>query len=697
MSTDQNLILKAPAPSGEQADKPHANPDTVKSARQPTSYHADIDGLRGVAVLLVLIYHGGLSLFPSGFIGVDIFFVISGYLTTTIILNAASRGEFSLKQFYVRRLWRLQPAILTLLIVTLGVASLLYLPKDFVDFLKSEKYTSLLLSNQFFSKATDGYATPEAATLPLLHTWSLAVEWQWYIVLPLGLMALTRYLAPHRLKIAVVILTISSIAMALLIAKATPDKSYYAFLARIFELLIGSCAAVFANDRQRLSRFSASALGLLALGVVIYAATRSIPTTAYPGIYAIVICVATALLVCAQVGQSGISSQLLSWPALVFVGTISYSLYLWHWPVIAIITYLGLEKTPAVLAGYFSASLALGIASYYLIEKPLRRVRLGFGKTLILLLVIPAIAFSALHSAGDRADGWIKRFGSAATDILPRLKASEIPQREPCLGGATDGSDSSCVLGLPGAGKRALLMGDSYSNHFWGLVDTLSKDAGISVTAQGYPGCLALPDVYLYDWWKYKHALYKKCNAAATAYHQQIAQNHYDYVIIGLTWDTYADSSAVVWSIDDPRSEALSRERMKAALLKSLEIIAQSGATPVLLKSNIVMPEGANDCLYRTIKLRSTIKEQHCATSVAQPEENPWLAQLFMDAKQAHPNLLVIDPKDVQCTDGQCKLLIDGLPIYRDIGHITDFASKAMGRLYLQAKGNPFKSASISD
>lgn len=690
MSTDLNLVFKAPATTGAQAVADRGKAHGASTGVQPASYRADIDGLRAVAVLLVLIFHGGLALFPSGFIGVDIFFVISGYLTTSIILGALSRGDFNLGQFYVKRLWRLQPAILALLIVTLGAASVLYLPKDFIDFLKSEKYTSLLLSNQYFSKATDGYATAEAATLPLLHTWSLAIEWQWYIFLPLGLMALTRYLAPHRLKAAVVMLTVVFMAVALFVAKTSPDKSYYAFLARSFELLIGSCAAVFGNDRQRLGRVSACALGLGALGVLLYGATQSIPTTAYPGYPAIAICLATAVLISGQVGRVGITSRLLSWSPLVFIGTISYSLYLWHWPVIAIVEYLGVEKTPAILAGYFIASFALGIASYYLIEKPLRRTRLGFGKSLFMLLVVPAIAFSALHSAGKSAGGWMERFGSGPTHILPRLKASEIPKRGPCLGGASDGSDSSCVLGQANASTTALLMGDSYSNHFWGFIDILAKDANLSVMAQGSPGCLALPDVYLYDWWKYKNTLYKKCHDAAAEYHKLIARSHYDYVIIGLTWETYANSSAVVLSIDDQRSQALSRERMKAALFKSLDIIERSGARPVLIKSNIVMPEGANDCLYRSIKLRGTIEEHHCATSVAQPEENPWLAQLFRDAKQTHPDLLVIDPKDVQCVDGQCKLSIDGLPIYRDIGHITDFASTAMGKMYLQAKGNPF-------
>ena len=690
MSTEQNLVFKAPETARVHVAADRAKAQGARTGAQPASYRPDIDGLRAVAVLLVLVFHGGLAVFPSGFIGVDIFFVISGYLTTSIILSAVARGDFSLGQFYVKRLWRLQPAILALLIVTLAAASVLYLPKDFIDFLKSEKYTSLLLSNQYFSKATDGYATAEAATLPLLHTWSLAIEWQWYIFLPLGLMALTRYLAPRQLKTAVLMLTVAAIAVALFIAKTSPDKSYYAFLARIFELLIGSCAAVYAADRQHLGRVSASVLGLCALGVLLYGATQSIPTTAYPGYPAIVICLATAVLVSGQIGQVGITSRLLSWSPLVFIGTISYSLYLWHWPVIAIVDYLGFEKTPAILAGYFIASFVLGITSYYLIEKPLRRTRLGVGKTLILLLVVPAIAFSALHSAGKSSGGWMERFGSGPTHILPRLKASEIPLRGPCLGGASDGSDRKCLLGQANASTAALLMGDSYSNHFWGFMDVLAKDANLSVMAQGSPGCLALPDVYLYDWWKYKNTLYKKCHDAAAEYHKLIARSHYDYVIIGLTWETYANSSAVVLSIDDERSQALSRERMKTALLKSLDVIERSGATPVLLKSNIVMPEGANDCLYRSIKLRGTIEEHHCATSVAAPKEDPWLAQLFEAAKQAHPDVLVIDPKDVQCTDGQCKLSIDGLPIYRDIGHITDFASTAMGKMYLQAKGNPF-------
>lgn len=689
MPTDPNIALKAAA-AAETSAVLRASSCSVTTDKP--AYRPDIDGLRAIAVLLVMIFHGGLAVFPSGFIGVDIFFVISGYLTTGIILKGLARDDFSLGQFYVRRMWRLQPAIIALLLGTLTAAAFFYLPRDFIEFLKSEKYTSLLLSNQYFAKATDGYASADAATLPLLHTWSLAIEWQWYVVLPVGLLLLNRVLGDSRLRIGIVLLTAASISTALYVAAVSPDKSYYSFLARIFELLIGSCVAI-VNNRKELGRFAASLVGAGAVGILLYSATAGISTTAYPGLAAVLVALATGALVSEQVGRSSVTSTVLTSSPIVFIGTISYSLYLWHWPVIAVVNYLGIEKTPMVIVGYFAASFSLGLGSYYLIEKPFRRLRMGFRKTLILLIAVPAIVFSALYAVGKHQGGWAERFGTGPDDILARLEQSEIPQRKACLGSGTDNKDSRCVLGQAGSGRTALLIGDSYSNHFIGFVDTLAKDANVSVLAQAAQGCLALPDIYLYDWWKYRNTLFKKCHDAAVAYHQLIADNHYDFVVIGFNWKAYAGSSAVVHSIDDERSQSLSRARMKDALMKSLAIITASGATPVLFESNMSMPVGANDCVYRSIKLRKTLAESDCPTSVPAPLEDPWLSDVLRVAQHEFPRLIVIDPKDVQCREGQCDLVIDGLPVYRDIGHITDYASTAMGRRYLKSQSNPFNQA----
>lgn len=158
------------------------------------NYRPDIDGLRAIAILLVLIYHGGLSLFPSGFIGVDVFFVISGFLITTIIHESLNKNDFAFFDFYNRRLWRLQPVFVALIVVTTLLSVLFYLPDDLIEFSRSARKASLFISNLFFNKTTTGYFSPDTHQLPLLHTWSLSIEWQCYLVLPLVMYGLYRFL-----------------------------------------------------------------------------------------------------------------------------------------------------------------------------------------------------------------------------------------------------------------------------------------------------------------------------------------------------------------------------------------------------------------------------------------------------------------------------------------------------------------------
>lgn len=663
----------------------------AQGTARTVDYRADIDGLRAIAVLLVLVFHGGLTLFPSGFIGVDIFFVISGYLTSSIILRSMEKGTFTFSGFYARRIWRLQPAVLALLVGTLALATVLYLPFDYVNFLKSEKYTSLLLSNQYFGKATDGYATADAATLPLMHTWSLAIEWQWYIVLPLGLWLLNRSLSKRQLGYACVLLTVLSFGAALYISKAFYGHGYYFFTTRIFELMIGSCVAVLGNGRQQPGKVTASAIALVAMLVIVFSALQIIPVASYPDHHALLVCLATAALL--FVGPSSITSKLLSARPMVLIGLISYSLYLWHWPIIATVNYLGMEKTPTVIACYFALTFVLATLSYLLVEKPLRHSRLGFTKTFVLMLVVPAIALSALHAAGKKADGWPARFDYGTDNVLTRLKAAEVPHREKCLEGARDGSDERCLMGDVQSPTKALLIGDSFSNQDWGFIDTLAKDANISVMAQSYSACLTLPGVYLYDWYKFKE-LYITCHAASADYYQLIKKNQYQYVMIGQVWENYVNSDKVVTALADERTQALSNQRLEVALLEGLRIIREAGAIPVIVKANMLMPHGVNNCVYRNIKLRGLFgvaaESAHCNQQPWDGVENPRLTALFKAAQQAYPELIIIDPKDAQCQDGACLMAIDGVPVYRDIGHITDYASYWFGQQYLQHKGNPF-------
>ncbi len=677
------------------ATAPSTAASSAVGPRKPgIEYRADIDGLRAIAVLLVLIFHGGLTLFPSGFIGVDIFFVISGYLTTSIIMKSLDNGTFSFSGFYTRRIWRLQPAVIALLLTTLAIATLLYLPDDYIDLLKSEKYTSLLLSNQYFSKATSGYATPDAATLPLLHTWSLAIEWQWYLVLPLGIWLLNRSVPKQAFKAAVLGLTVTAMALALYWSHALADKNYYFFTARIFELMIGSCAVIFSAQKFRLNRLSASLMCALALATIVYCATRDNILTGFPGYHAIAVCLATAALLFRGLGDASITSKVLAFKPLVFIGTLSYSLYLWHWPILAFMSYMGITLTPLLKVVYFVATFALGYLSFVLIENRFRKARAGFGKTLLLLMIVPAIGLSLLYAASVKHDGWPNRFGDGSSNVFSDLKAAVPANREDCLG-ASDGADA-CIFGAPQSAPRVFLMGDSFSNHYWGFVDTLAKDANLSVLAQAYPTCLALPGIYLYNWSKYKNTLYKKCHDATQRYYDIVAKNHFQYVIVGQNWEAYL-TAQIVTKLDDPRSPELSLERLNVAIHQALDIIVKSGATPVFLKNTLPMPPGINECLLQRVKLRglmgSAEQSSQCTSVPWSGDEDPVLAKLFSDLQAEYPGLLIIDPRGVQCIDGTCMTSVNGLPVYRDIGHLTDYASYKFGEMHIKRFSNPLRTA----
>jgi hypothetical protein len=250
-------------------------------------------------------------------------------------------------------------------------------------------------------------------------------------------------------------------------------------------------------------------------------------------------------------------------------------------------------------------------------------------------------------------------------------------------------------MGAPQAEPQALLIGDSFSNQQWGFVDTLAKDANISVLAQAFPACLTLPKIYLYNWGNRKD-LYTDCHDASKQYYDLIAKNQYKYVMLGLAWESYA-SDGIVTKLDDPRTVELSHQRFEVAIRDALDAIKQSGATPVFLKAPFSMPVGVNDCLYRAVKLRGLIgngeEVSKCSSAPWTPNEDPWLTKVFTDLKSEYPNLIIIDPKKAQCTDSTCMTAIEGVPVYRDIGHITDYASYKFGEMYLKKYGNPLLQA----
>ncbi|HBT5121320.1 TPA: acyltransferase, partial [Klebsiella pneumoniae] len=292
-------------------------------------YRADIDGLRAVAILPVLLFHVGYNWFSGGYVGVDVFFVISGYLITSILVNDIKNNTYSILDFYERRIRRIVPA-LVFVIAFIIVASPFFLPPENYSFLPKEIIGTLLFISNIVSYLKSGYFSTDAEQRPLLHTWSLGIEEQFYIISPVILFIAFKYLK-EKTNLLLVILTIISFFMSVFLSQKHPTSSFYLLHTRYWELSFGSLAAVgvFQGSKKQIYREVLSLVGLLMILVAVFSFT---PTTIFPSYNALLpVLGATLIILNAEHTTVG---KLLSFRPLVFIGGISYSLYLWHWPII---------------------------------------------------------------------------------------------------------------------------------------------------------------------------------------------------------------------------------------------------------------------------------------------------------------------------------------------------------------------------
>lgn len=334
-------------------------------------YRPDIDGLRAIAVISVLLFHCGLSTFSGGFVGVDVFFVISGYLITGHLASDLAASRLSLARFYAARMRRILPALLATLIATWLVALLVFLPSYLVQTSKGLIAAALSVSNIYFWKSAS-YFSAGSRLQPLLHTWSLSVEEQFYAIIPL-LMLMAARLRYRNWAVLFGAASVASFAVSVFVTERAPSAGFYLLPSRAWELGIGAVLATapLPAIKQRWAAELAGAAGMLLLLVPIFDYDDSVP---FPGLNALYPCLGAALII--YVGQSRpcATTRLLSSTPLVWVGLISYSLYLVHWPIIVFTRYSTLEPLDTVqIVAVVAGSLALATLSWRFVERPFRR------------------------------------------------------------------------------------------------------------------------------------------------------------------------------------------------------------------------------------------------------------------------------------------------------------------------------------
>jgi peptidoglycan/LPS O-acetylase OafA/YrhL len=330
-------------------------------------YRPEIDGLRAVAVVPVILFHASFGLFSGGFVGVDVFFVISGYLITVIILAELERGSFSLRGFYERRARRLLPALFVVLAACLPFAHLWMLPEQFREFSRAMISVVLFASNIYFWRNTD-YFSPTAEENPLLHTWSLAIEEQFYIFYPLLLLLLWRS-GRVRIFVLLVLATAASFALAHWGAYRYPGATFFLLPTRAWELGVGGICAFLLHGRARQER---PLLALLGLGLILCSVFAFNAETPFPSAYAL-LPVGGAALIILYGGSTGLAGRLLASAPLVGIGLISYSAYLWHQPLFAFARVrVSSHPDAALLLLLCVVTLVLAYGTWRLVEQPFR-------------------------------------------------------------------------------------------------------------------------------------------------------------------------------------------------------------------------------------------------------------------------------------------------------------------------------------
>ncbi len=618
-------------------------------------YRPEIDGLRAVAVASVVLAHAGVPLVQGGFIGVDVFFVISGYLITSLILEDRDKGRFRLSTFYFRRARRILPALFVVLIACLPFAWWLLLPSQFIEFGRSMAAAALFLSNAYFWEKT-GYFETSADLLPLLHTWSLAVEEQYYLLFPLLCMAVLRF-APRFFPYLLFVLGALSISLAQWGAVHLPDQNFFFTFSRFWEIFLGAFCAVL--PRPNAKQWHAGA-ALAGLGLILIAAFGFSKATPTPSLITLVPTGGAALVLMFG-GQAGLAKRVLTLPMMTGLGAISYSVYLWHQPafVFARIYYVTGVPT-AVMGGLILLVLALAYLSWRFVEQPFRH-NAALTKSRVFLL--SGMGIAACVTAGlwlHQTD--LSRYRYSETDLKllnydtyyrQLNQEAETTKRLIACFGDSNGYLPDLDQCFPASAPSApLIWGDSHAQALasgWLFVrDTpvaLAFDAGcppvIGVSFPNNPDCEVLNDAIL----------------------AKVSQTKPTSIYLHANWTLYLEQKRHIFASEDDLSQAIRSTitAIKAASPQSR--ITVVGGVPQ-------WGDGLPTYLYRLgLGLNGTYR-------LAPPEAdgirhiNTLLKTIAADA-----DIAFVDPFDILCNPDGCLATIeqDGqyFPTAWDYGHMT--------------------------
>ena len=636
-------------------------------------YRAEIDGLRALAVIPVILYHAGFKLFGGGFVGVDVFFVISGYLITTIILAELEAGAFSLIHFYERRARRILPALFVVMFACFIAAWIFYYPQDMKQFSKSLVAVSAFSSNIFFW-LTSGYFDTGTELKPLIHTWSLAVEEQYYLLFPLFLM-LAWKLGKRWIVGLLAVVFVISLVWAQWLSATHPSFNFYMLPTRGWELLIGAFIA-FYYARTNIKKHNhnieqaGSLIGLLLIAYSIFSYSDKTP---FPSAYALAPTLGAALIIIFATHKTVVGSLLSSKP-FVAIGLISYSAYLWHQPMFAFARECSLNEPSMYLMSILAVvSFAFAYLSWKYVERPFRNKYRFSRKQVFIFAIVGTIFFVGLGYAGWKSLGYEFR--------LPEKERDSILFGSPSILSGSPNFDSSCkdLLGMTTANDevcvansktpKILFAGDSHAMALFKSIygNEIAIDDALLISMNSCPlypnlvnssitnsnNCQSISDKIL----------------ATSRAHNSIKT----VVLVNRMPNLNEDKSGFEFNgkvLKNREAFELGTDYMITKLLNMDKKVIYVMDVPQLKYH-------PRTCLQRLPLLSQSNSECHYTTLDYENERKDYVNEVIK-LKKKYPSLVVVDPLNIFCDNKNCKLLYNNKSLYYDLDHISIYGSKLL-------------------
>ena len=636
-------------------------------------YRADIDGLRTLAIVPVVLFHAGVSSMSGGFIGVDVFFVISGFLITGILFRELiETGRVSIARFYARRVRRLLPALLIVIAATLILSQFFLPPTGERQSLAISSIAALFFaSNFYFWRTQTGYFAESAESLPLLHTWTLAVEEQFYIGWPI-MIVLVGFLAfkfgkdkARWLLITITIVGILSFVLSFWLSEARPKAAFFLVVTRAWEFAIGAILAMSLQGKLLPKSKNTGWLVIIGIAAIIYSVFMFDSATKWPGWAALVPTLGTAAIIAggALSTKPSLMTGFLSTRPMVYVGKLSYSWYLWHWPLLAILhgATLG-EQTTLQRIGVVILSFVLSAISYHLIETPIRIRRPGPFKTTFGSLVAGTALLILGTASATVSLAQSKKELGASPQLLAIKKAKSEDLIWPAYCNhfqypfAGLSPIEACKLGQTDSPNSIMVWGDSHAHHFLPMFDEIGKMVGASVISRTRGGCRPFNGPLGTVGIGRTKALLDDCRAFNEAIAQELKQlsdTGTKFVVIASRWPPNGE--------DAPIMNTLWESELKI----SIQAVLETGMKVVLISDGPAFKHSIPECLARRgiincdISKKSILRNRHQMIQVLTK---------FAD----NPNVSLWDPIDSLCKNETCETVnATGAVLYKDSHHLS--------------------------